>query len=62
MAPPTQPLPLRPGGRQRLGELMSRPGGPLALALVALLGLLLSLLIASGADVWSWLWARLHEP
>ena len=55
-------LPLRPGGRQRLRELMSRPGGPLALALVALLGLLLSLLIASGADVWSWLWARLHEP
>lgn len=62
VAPTTRPLPIRPGVRQRLHELMNRPVGTFTLALLALLGLMLSLLIASGADVWSWLWTRLHEP
>ncbi len=57
---PTRPLPIRPGVGQRLRELLRRPGS--TLALLALLGLGLSLLITSGADVWSWLWTRLHEP
>jgi hypothetical protein len=60
VAPTTRPLPIRPGGGQRLRELLRRPGA--TLALLALLGLGLSLLITSGADVWSWLWTRLHEP
>lgn len=58
-APATRPLPIRAGASQRLRELMNRPQGALALALLALL---LTLLAAWGAEVWSWLWTRLSEP
>ncbi|HRI50876.1 MAG TPA: serine/threonine-protein kinase [Pseudomonadota bacterium] len=61
-APATRKLPIQAGVGQRLHELLHRPVGALTLALLALLGLGLSVLIASGADVWSWLWTRLREP